>query len=106
MEERDFEQQKVTEVEEAFVQLQETCLQGDQAPRLGPLAGEDFDLFCADHVDHCYNADFPASKRVDFYVLDEDGEHLEDQSSCDNSGRMNGHVFFDASNGLLHSRRH
>ncbi|KAJ2981362.1 hypothetical protein NQ176_g2069 [Zarea fungicola] len=78
LEERDYEQQKMTEVEEEFVLLQDTCSQGDHAPRLNPLA---------------------APKYVQFYVEDEDGEYLEDQSSFDNSGPLNGHVYFDASNG-------
>ncbi|KAJ2968511.1 hypothetical protein NQ176_g9146 [Zarea fungicola] len=97
---RDFEQQKVTEVEEAVRQWQDTCALRDAFPPLTQLTGKLFYLFCVDYVDHCWNADLSSSKYVEFHALDADAVLPdEEQPSHDNSEQIYGHVYLDANTG-------
>lgn len=96
----DFEQQKVTEVEEAFAQLQDTCSSSDATSLLAQLAGRRFHLFCVEYVDRCYDAYLPSSTYIEFHALDEESPQPgENQPSSDNQEQIYGHVYFDANTG-------
>ncbi|EXJ91945.1 hypothetical protein A1O3_00495 [Capronia epimyces CBS 606.96] len=67
---RDRENTKEEEVRVAYRSLSEARKERKRVPA-GPLAGQSFQLFCSDHVDHFYTSDYYPTKRVDFYCLDD-----------------------------------
>lgn len=63
---------------------------------IGSLAGQGFKLFCSDHVDYFY-FNIYATKRVDFYYLDDMGDLLPGKQKHSNEANMlYGDVYLDA----------
>ena len=93
--EREMERTMEEEVRAAYRSLNTAENEGKIIP-VGSLAGQGFKLFCSDHVDHFYS-DFYATKRVDFYHLDEtNNPQLDKQKPGDRADMLYGDVYFDA----------
>ncbi|KAJ6437660.1 reverse transcriptase [Purpureocillium lavendulum] len=76
---RELERNREEEVQAACELLRQTDVGGCR-PRLDPIAGKTFYLFSVDHVDHCYNPQFPElypTKYVEFYTLHEEDTRCE-----------------------------
>lgn len=93
--EREMESAKEEEVRAAYRSLLKAEKELKTIP-IESLAGQGFKLFCSDHVDHFYLNTY-ATKRVDFYYLDDMGDLLPDKQKHRNEADMLfGDVYLDA----------
>lgn len=100
----EFERSKEEEVRAAERSLRKVQKEGrtfHANPR--SLAGEEFQLFCSDHIDHFYHSGFYDVKRVNFYHPDDkpvdDDSDGPDVKSGDDAGLMYGWLFLDLNAG-------
>ncbi|KAH6951124.1 hypothetical protein BKA56DRAFT_440623, partial [Ilyonectria sp. MPI-CAGE-AT-0026] len=97
---RELESNREEEVQAAYEFLRQAEFRGCRP--LDPIAGKTFHLFSADHVDHCYNPEFPElypTKYVEFYTLHEEDPRSEDTNPSDNHTEIQGHLYFNANCG-------
>lgn len=93
--EREMERTKEEEVRAAYRSLNKAEKERKTIP-VGSLAGQSFKLFCSDHVDHFYS-DLYATKRVDFYHLDDrDNPRLGKEKPGGEADMLYGDVYLDA----------
>jgi hypothetical protein len=92
---QDIEKTKEEEVHAAYRSLNKAEKERKTIP-VGLLAGQSFKLFCSDHVDHFYS-DLYATKRVDFYHLDDtNNPRLHKQKPGGEADMLYGDVYLDA----------
>ncbi|KAL2263073.1 hypothetical protein VTK26DRAFT_8298 [Humicola hyalothermophila] len=93
--ERDMEKAKEEEVRIAYRFLKKARKKGKTIP-IGSLAGQEFKLFCSDHVDHFYSYLYYPTKRVEFYHLDdEDNPRLDKPKLGSEIAMLYGQVYLD-----------
>jgi hypothetical protein len=93
--EQEMERTKEEEVYAAYRSLNRAEKERKTIP-IESLAGQGFKLFCSDHVDHFYS-DLYATKRVDFYHLDDTGNPRLDKPKLGGEADMlYGDVYLDA----------
>ncbi|KJZ68826.1 hypothetical protein HIM_11786 [Hirsutella minnesotensis 3608] len=95
---RELESNREGEVQAAYEFLRQTEFRGCRL-RLDPIAGKTFYLFSADHVDHCYNPEFPElypTKYVEFYTVHEEHPRFKNTESSDNHAEIQGHLYLNA----------
>jgi hypothetical protein len=93
--EQEMERTKEEEVRAAYRSLNPTEKEGKPIP-IESIAGQSFKLFCSDHVHHFYS-DLYATKRVDFYHLDDTGDpRLEKTKLGGEAEMLYGDMYLDA----------
>lgn len=94
---RDMETAKEEEVRAAYRSFKKARKEGETTP-IDSLAGQEFKLFCSDHVDHFYSDDIYPTKRVQFYHPHHDHNPNFDRAKLGKeTGMLHGLVYLDGS---------